>query len=42
MKVVKILPNEAVHKKKATLRGTFERHTGFQGKEMSRVEERER
>ena len=40
--VVKILPNEAIHEKKATLGGTFEHHTGFQGKEMSRVKERAR
>ena len=40
--VVKFLPNEIVHEKKATIGGTFEHHTGFQGKEMSRVEKRER
>ena len=39
---VKILPKAVVQEKKATLGGIFERHTGFQGKRLSRVEKRDK
>ena len=39
---VKIFPKAAVHEKKATLEGTFDRHTSFQGKDVPIVKEREK